>query len=85
MDKKKDLMKNNLQYYTNLKISELKTKGLYHRRAIIERQKMLNYHNELDRLRGELSKPLFSRTATELIKRRDQLEKLGAKATDGIK
>ena len=44
-------------------------------------QKIANYQNEYDRIRGELSKSNLQGKAVEMLKKRkEMLEKLGAKA-----
>ena len=84
-----DQIKNNIRYYGNLKkqmeISETKSKAVYFRRHILERQTMANYHNELDRISGELSRPILQGETREgLVAKRQYLKTIGAQATAGI-
>jgi hypothetical protein len=75
-----------IRYYTNLKnqldIHETKARSIQFRKNVLERQKVNNYNNELDRIRGELSNTVLRGNSREhLIKRRIELTKLGATAT----
>ena len=69
-----DKIKNNLTYFTHLKSQmekhELRAKSFHFRRNLLERQKVANYTNELDRIMGELSKTvLHGQTRVKLIER----------------
>ena len=80
--------KNRMQHYRDLKDKlEIQTKvGLISlRNKWLKDQKIANYQNEYDRIRGELSKSnLQGKTVEMLKKRKDMLEKLGAKAFDSL-
>ena len=81
--------KNRMQYYKGLKDKlEIQTKvGLISlRNKWLRDQKIANYQNEYDRIRGELSRSnLQGKTVEMLNKRKAMLEKLGAMAFDSIK
>ena len=65
---------------------ELRAKSLRFRRNLLERQRVANYTNELDRVRGELSKTvLHGETRRGLTQRAKQLKILGAQATNSIR
>jgi hypothetical protein len=83
-------IKQNITYYKMLKDQmerhELRAKSIHFRRNLLERQTVANYTNELDRVRGELSKSVIAGTTRSgLLRRAEQLKKLGAEATSGIK
>ena len=83
-------IQNRMKYYKDLKdkleIHQTKVSSLALRNQWLRDQKIANYQNEYDRIRGELSKSnLQGKTVEMLKKRKDMLEKLGAKAFDNIK
>jgi hypothetical protein len=72
-----------LHYYKNLKnqldAHETKARSIQFRNNVLERQKVNNYNNELDRVRGELSNTVLRGNSRDhLIKRRNELVRLGA-------
>ena len=74
-------MKKSLHYYKHLKnileAHEAKAKSVKFRKHILERQKVANYQNELDRLRGGLSQAeLKGLTAGAFKSRIEKLEKI---------
>ena len=74
-------MKNSLHYFKHLKdmieAHETKAKSIHFRNKLLERQKVANYQNELDRLRGGLSHlELKGLTAGAFRSRIEKLEKL---------
>ncbi len=80
---------NSLNYYENLKkeLEARKTKKarLLFRKKLIENQDKINYTNELDRIRGELSRNdtrLPIGTRENLYNRVMKLKELGAKIAD---
>jgi hypothetical protein len=81
-------IKNRMQYYKDLKDKlEIQTKvsSLALRNQWLRDQKIANYQNEYDRIRGELSKSnLQGKTVEMLKKRKEMLEKLGAKAFNSL-
>jgi hypothetical protein len=86
MDLSKAIQKN-LHYYKQVqaKNDAHRTKAVSHhlRKEHLEKQKINNYQNEYDRIRGVISQ---STTAnhTPLLERKKKLEKLGAKIIDHI-
>ena len=85
---KNDLLKN-LHYFELVKDQmekhELKAKSIQFRKNLLERQRVANYKNELDRVRGELSKTvLHGETRSGLTQREKHLRILGAQATGSI-
>ena len=85
-----DKVKDNLNYFINLKAAmdkhELKATNIHFRRNLLERQRIANYTNEMDRVRGELSRTvLHDETKLSLMKRANHLRSLGAEAISGIK
>ena len=86
--KKNDILKN-LRYFELVKDQmekhELRAKSIQFRRNLLERQRVANYTNELDRVRGELSKSVLpGQTRLLLAQREKHLRTLGAQATGGI-
>ena len=86
--KKNDLLKN-LHYFELVKDQmekhELKAKSIQFRKNLLERQRVANYTNELDRVRGLLSRTvLHGQTRAGLDQRARHLRTLGAQATGGI-
>ena len=81
--------KNRMLYYKGLKDKlEIQTKvGLISlRNKWLRDQKIANYQNEYDRIRGELSRSnLQGKTVEKLKDRKAMLEKLGAMAFNSIK
>ena len=81
---------NRMDYYKVLKNKlQVKTSkvGLISLRNIfVANQKLSNYQNEYDRIRGELSRnKLQGKTVERLNARKETLEKLGAQAFNSIK
>jgi hypothetical protein len=79
----------NLHFYKNLqkKIDAHNTKAtsITLRKQWLEKQKVNNYINEYDRIRGILSQSVLgTKNTTQLEKRKSDLEKLGAKAIHQI-
>ena len=80
---------NRMQYYKILKnqleINSTKVGLNSLRNKWLRDQKIANYQNEYDRIRGELSKSnLQGKTVEMLKKRKDMLEKLGSKAFNSL-
>jgi hypothetical protein len=80
-----------LHYYKNLQkqIDAHRTKAAsaHLRKQWIERQKVTNYQNEYDRIRGMIAQNVVKNgpNTVELLKKKaKKLEELGAKAIDGI-
>ena len=83
-------MLKNLHYFERVKQQmeqrRLRVESIHFRRNLLERQRVANYSNELDRVRGELSKTVLHHdTKSGLIARAKHLRTLGAEATSGIK
>jgi hypothetical protein len=83
-------IKNRMRYYKTLKdkleIHQTKVALISLRNQWLKNQKIANYQNEYDRIRGELSKSnLQGKTVEMLQKRKAKLEEMGAKAFDNIK
>ena len=82
--------KNRMQYYKDLKdkleIHQTKVGLISLRNKWLRDQKIANYQNEYDRIRGELSRSnLQGKTVDKLKDRKAMLEKLGAMAFNSIK
>ena len=82
--------KNRMQYYKGLKdkleIHQTKVGLISLRNKWLRDQKIANYQNEYDRIRGELSRSnLQGKTVEKLKDRKAMLEKLGAMAFNSIK
>ena len=82
--------KNRMLYYKGLKdkleIHQTKVGLISLRNKWLRDQKIANYQNEYDRIRGELSRSnLQGKTVEKLKDRKDMLEKLGAMAFNSIK
>ena len=82
-------IQNRMKYYKDLKdkleIHQTKVSSLALRNQWLRDQKIANYQNEYDRIRGELSKSnLQGKTVEMLKKRKDMLEKLGSKAFNSL-
>ena len=77
-----------MQYYKDLKDKlEIQTKvsSLALRKQWLRDQKIANYQNEYDRIKGELSKSnLQGKTVEMLKKRKEMLKKLGATAFNSL-
>ena len=76
-------------FYKNLQkvLDARKTKAasIHMRKQILESQKKLNYQLEYDRIRGVLSQSILKGVTVESLDRRKQeLERLGAKAVNHI-
>ena len=83
------VIRNKLEYYKRLQkeIDARKTKSssIMLRRMWLEKQKINNYQNEYDRIRGILSNSVTKELTNEkLHERKKELEKLGAKIIDNI-
>jgi hypothetical protein len=62
-----------------LEAHQTKAASIHFRNHMMERRKVANYSNEVDRLRSELSKTTLNHMTRELLdKRRKDLIKLGA-------
>ena len=86
--KKNDILKN-LRYFELVKDQmekhDLRVKSLQFRRNLLERQRVANYTNELDRVRGLLSRTVLpGQTRVGLTQRARHLRTLGAQATGSI-
>ena len=82
--------KNRMTYYKDLKdkleIHQTKVGLISLRNKWLRDQKIANYQNEHDRIRGELSRSnLQGKTVEKLKDRKAMLEKLGAMAFNSIK
>ena len=82
-------IQNRMKYYKDLKdkleIHQTKVGLNSLRNQWLRDQKIANYQNEYDRIRGELSKSnLQGKTVEMLKKRKEMLEKVGAKAFDSL-
>ena len=82
-------IKNNLAYYKRVQsdIDARKTKAslIMLRRQWVEKQKITNYQNEYDRIRGILNTSVTGELTNDILnKRKVDLEKLGAKIIDQI-
>ena len=77
----------NLNYYRKLKnqmdAHETKAKSIQFRNLVLHRQKINNYNNELQRVKGELSNSVSGlgwRSKEHLLNRQFELKRLGAEA-----
>ena len=82
-------IKNKLNYFRNvqrqLDAHATKAASIQLRKDWMEKQKKINYQNEYDRIRGEIShNTVRGLSTTTLEKKKKELEKLGALAVDGI-
>ena len=69
-----------------LEAHQTKAASLLVRRQLLEHQNKINYTNELDRIRGELSRTnLPHQTRQELTDRVERLKRLGGEIVDRIK
>ena len=93
MDKTKlqQSIKNNLNYYElvqkQLDAHQTKVASIQIRKKMLERQKVHNYQNEYDRIRGLIAQNVVKNGGHSLdgLKRRaSELKKLGAKVIDHI-
>jgi hypothetical protein len=93
MDKTKlqQSIKNNLNYYDlvqkQLDAHQTKVASIQIRKKMLERQKVNNYQNEYDRIRGLIAHNVVKQGDHSLdgLKRRaSELKKLGAKVIDHI-
>lgn len=66
------------QLYKEHKFRKLKGKNINYRNKILERQKITNYKNELDRVNGELAQSIMRGNLTHehLEKRKEQLNEM---------
>jgi len=83
-------VKNNLNYFKMVKDQmekhSLRTQSIHFRHNLLERQKVANYHNELDRVRGELSRTVLNDTTKmSLLAREKQLKALAAESLSSLK
>ena len=88
-DKLEMAIKNRLNYFETLqkKLDAHQTKeaSIVLRKKFLERQKVANYQNEYDRIRGMIAQNDRKGVSVEHLKnRKNKLEELGAKAIDGI-
>ena len=77
--KKKMNKYDNMHYLTQLKnfheMQEMKVKNINYRNKMLERQKIANYKNELDRVNGLISQSVLkSVTHDQLKKRKSELK-----------
>ena len=84
-------LNHSMQYFENLQreldARHTKKARLLFRKKMLENQNMTNYTNELNRIVGEISKNdtrLPIGTIANLNRRKEMLEKLGAKIADKI-
>ena len=78
-----------LHYYKQLQkqidAHQTKASSIEIRKKWLERQKVANYQNEYDRIRGIIAQNERKGVSVEHLKKKaGDLEKLGAKAIDGI-
>jgi len=78
-----------LHYYKQLQkqidAHQTKAASIQLRKQWLERQKLNNYTNEYDRIRGLIAQNIVKGTSVEHLKKREnELKGLGAKAIDGI-
>ena len=74
----------NIKYYRDVqkKLDAMKTRNelIHLRNEHLQRQKVLNYQLEYDRIRGLISTPGFNAETSQTLKeRRDKLRKMGAR------
>ena len=74
------------KYYSGLsEARKMQSANAQFRKDILDRQRVMNYQSEYDRLRAHLeNSALPYQTRAEVKGRADQLKQLGAKATSGI-
>ena len=84
-------IKNNLNYYEmvqkKLDLHQTKVASIQIRKKMLERQKVHNYQNEYDRIRGLIAQNIVKHgdhSLDGLRKREKALEKLGATVIDHI-
>ena len=82
-------IKNNLSYYKlihdEIKARKTRSSLMHLRKGWAEKQRVSNYQNEYDRIRGILDQTNTKYlTSDKLNERKAQLEKLGAKVIDQI-
>ena len=78
-----------LHYYKQLQkqldAHQTKEASIVLRKKFLERQKVANYQNEYDRIRGMIAQNDRKGVSVEHLKEKKKaLEKLGARAVDGI-
>ena len=78
-----------LHYYKQLQkqidAHQTKEASIVLRKKFLERQKVANYQNEYDRIRGMIAQNDRKGVSVEHLKdKKKELEKLGARAIDGI-
>ena len=84
-----DMIKHNLSYYKQvheeLKARKTKSALIHLRKNWLEKQRVANYQNEYDRIRGILSNSVSGElTKDRLNERKLILEKMGAHIIDNI-
>ena len=84
-----DMIKHNLSYYKQvheeLKARKTKSALIHLRKNWLEKQRVANYQNEYDRIRGILSNSVSGQlTKDRLNERKLILEKMGAHIIDNI-
>ena len=84
-----DMIKHNLSYYKQvheeLKARKTKSALIHLRKNWLEKQRVANYQNEYDRIRGILSQSVTGQlTNDKLNARKLNLEKMGAQIIDNI-
>jgi hypothetical protein len=91
MDKTKlqQAIKNNLNYYEivqkQLDAHQTKTASIQTRKKWLERQRVHNYQNEYDRIRGLIAQNIVKNASVYGLKQRaTELKKLGARVIDHI-
>ena len=74
------------KYYSGLiEARKMQSANAQFRKDILDRQRVMNYQSEYDRLRAHLeNSALPYQTRAEVKGRADKLKQLGAKATSGI-
>jgi hypothetical protein len=74
-------IRNKLEYYKQLKAvleaRQTKVASIHFRNNLLQKQKTANYLNEMDRIRGELSKTTLNHKSIEHFeKRKEELQKM---------
>ena len=88
-DKLETAIKNRLNYFETLQkkldAHQTKASSIEIRKKWLEKQKLNNYINEYERIRGMIAQNERKGVSVEHLKeKKKELEKLGAKAIDGI-
>ena len=84
-----NMIASKLHYYKQLQkqidAHQTKEASIVLRKKFLERQKVANYQNEYDRIRGMIAQNERNGVSVENLKKKaGDLEKLGARAIDGI-